>query len=79
MLRDDCRVGVYMHVCVPVEGSGRGEGKVQKKRRKGALRERSESNSASIELLNTDTFTPFDVLLSFSASNESKLKFCVFN
>lgn len=72
MLRDGWRVGVYVHVWAPVEGGGRGEGKVLKKRRKGALQERSESSDVSIELLNTDTSTPFDVLLSSSAPNESK-------
>lgn len=79
MIRDGWRVGVYMPVWAPVKGGGRGEGKVLKKRRKGALRERSESSGASLELLNTDTFTSFDVLLSSSAPNESKLKFFVFN
>jgi len=72
-------VGVNVRVCAPVEGGRTGEGKVLRKRGEGALQERSESSDVSTELLNTDIFTPFDVLLSSSAPNKSKLEFFVFN
>lgn len=54
-------MGVHMHV--PGEGGGRREGKGLKKRREGALQERSESGDVSTDLLNTGTFTPFEVCL----------------
>lgn len=59
---------VFICMCVRVEGGGRGEDKVLKKRRQGALRERSESSDVSIDLLNTGTFTPFDFFAFFFSS-----------
>lgn len=65
MLGGGWRVGVYMHMCACRRRQEKGGQSTKEKKRRS-----SESSDVSIDLLNTGTFSPFDVLLSSSAPNE---------
>lgn len=65
MLGGGWRVGVYMHVCACRRRQEKGGQSTKEKKRRS-----SESSDVSIDLLNTGTFSPFDILLSSSAPNE---------